>query len=162
MDYSKKILDFNNVIGLDEVKNNLKEYVVMQIKYPQLKEKDLYKDGLYYASHLELEKSYLAKVVEYEIPKKQNNLVLITLDKFLNKSLEERINLLNELFQLARNNIPSVVFIDDMDSILKYKKEEKEDIKNLQRNFLEILEIHLLTKIIPGLQFLVQRISYGI
>ena len=55
MDYSKKILDFNNVIGLDEVKNNLKEYVVMQIKYPQLKEKDLYKDGLYYAAHLELE-----------------------------------------------------------------------------------------------------------
>ena len=127
-----------------------------------MKEKDLYKDGLYYASHLELEKSYLAKVVEYEIPKKQNNLVLITLDKFLNKSLEERINLLNELFQLARNNIPSVVFIDDMDSILKYKKEEKEDIKNLQRNFLEILEMHLLTKIIRGLQFLVQRISHGI
>ena len=69
---------------------------------------------------------------------------------------------MNELFQLARNNKPSVVFIDDMDSILKYKKEEKEDIKNLQRNFLEILEMHLLTKIIPGLQFLVQRISHGI
>ena len=69
---------------------------------------------------------------------------------------------MNELFQLARNNKPSVVFIYDMDCILKYKKEEKEDIKNLQRNFLEILEIHLLTKIIPGLQFLVQRISHGI
>ena len=108
------------------------------------------------------DKSYLAKAVEYEIPKKQNNFVSITLDKFLNKSLEERINLLNELFQLARNNKPFVVFIDDMDSILKYRKEEKEDIKNLQRNFLEILEMHLLTKIIPGLQFLVQRISHGI
>ena len=111
-----------------------------------MKEKDLYKDGLYYASHLELEKSYLAKVVEYEIPKKQNNLVLITLDKFLNKSLEERINLLNELFQLARNNIPSVVFIDDMDSILKYKKEEKEDIKKFTDEFSRNMEMHLLIR----------------
>ena len=112
MDYSKKILDFNNVIGLDEAKNYLKEYVIMQIKYPQLYEgkRSLQKWHLLWP-HLELEKSYLAKAVEYELPKKQNNFVPITLDKFLNKSLEERINLLNELFQLARNKILEVHFL---------------------------------------------------
>ena len=69
---------------------------------------------------------------------------------------------MNELFQLARNNKPSVVFIDDMDSILKYKKEEKEDIKKFTDEFFRNMEMHLLTKIIRGLQFLVQRISHGI
>ncbi len=69
---------------------------------------------------------------------------------------------MNELFQLARNNKPSVVFIDDMDSILKYKKEEKEDIKKFTDEFFRNMEMHLLTKIIRGLQFLVQQISHGI
>ena len=66
---------------------------------------------------------------------------------------------MNELFQLARNNKPSVIFIDDMDSILKYKKEEKEDIKKFTDEFSRNMEMHLL---IRGLQFLVQRISHGI
>lgn len=136
MDNSQKIIDFNNVVGLDEAKNWLKEYVIMPIKYPQLYEGKRIPEvwRLLYGPP-GTGKSYLAKAVESELPKKKNNFVPITLDKFLNKSLEERINLLNELFQLARNNKPSLVFIDDMDSILKYKKEEKEDINKFMEEF---------------------------
>jgi len=136
MDYSKTIIDFNSVIGLDNAKNILKEYVILPVKYPQLFEgkRSLEKWTLLYGPP-GTGKSYLANAVKSELPKKENNFIQITLDKFLNKSLEERINKLNELFQLARNNKPSAVFIDDMDSILNYKKEEKEDIKRFMEEF---------------------------
>lgn len=84
----------------------------MLIKYPQLYEgkRSLQKWTLL-CDPSGTGKSYLAKAVESELPKKQNNFVSITLDKFLNKSLKERINLLNELFQLARNKILEVHFL---------------------------------------------------
>ncbi len=138
MDYSKKDIDFNNVIGLDEAKNYLKEYVILPIEYPQLyKGKRCIEKWTLLYGPPGTGKSYLANAVKSELPKKQNNFVSITLDKFINKSLEERINLLNELFQLARNNKPSVVFIDDMDSFLKYKKEEKEEINKFMNDFFD-------------------------
>ena len=70
MDYSKKILDFNNVIGLDEAKNYLKEYVIMQIKYPQLYEgkRSLQRWPLL-CGPSGTGKSYLSKAEEYELPK---------------------------------------------------------------------------------------------
>lgn len=138
MDSKEKIIDFKNVIGLEEAKTKLKENIILPVEYPILYEGNRApgKWTLLYGPP-GAGKSYLATAVETELIslKKQNNFFPITFDKFLNKSLEERIKILNELFQQARNNKPSAVFIDEMDSILKYKKEEKEDNKKFLDEF---------------------------
>ena len=133
----KKIIDFNNIIGLEEAKNRLKEYAILPVEYPQLFEGKRYlKTWTLLCGPSGTGKTYLAKAVESELnSKKINSFVSVTLDKFINKSLEERINILNDLFQQARNNKPAAVFIDDMDSILNYKKEEKEDTKKFLEEF---------------------------
>ena len=59
----------------------------MQIKYPQIYEgkRSLQRWPLL-CGPSGTDKSYLSEAVECELPKKQNNFVPITLDKFLNKS----------------------------------------------------------------------------
>ena len=133
----KKIIDFDNIIGLDEAKNCLKEYAILPVEYPQLFEGKRYLQvWTLLCGPSGTGKTYLSKAVESELnSKKKNSFVSVTLDKFINKSLEERINILNELFQQARNNKPSAVFIDNIDSILNYKNEEKEDTKNFMEEF---------------------------
>ena len=159
----KKIIDFDNIIGLDEAKNCLKEYAILPVEYPQLFEGKRYLQvWTLLCGPSGTGKTYLSKAVESELnSKKKNSFVSVTLDKFINKSLEERINILNELFQQARNNKPSAVFIDNIDSILNYKKEEKEDTKNLWKNFTEIFLMQVPIKIILTLQFLEQLINLG-
>ncbi|XP_072013912.1 LOW QUALITY PROTEIN: vacuolar protein sorting-associated protein 4-like [Amphiura filiformis] len=132
----KPNVKWSDVAGLEGAKEALKEAVIMPIKFPQLftgKRKPW--RGILLYGPPGTGKSYLAKAVATEA----NNSCFLSVSSadLVSKWLGESEKLVKNLFEIARENRPSIIFIDEVDSLCGSRSEnESESARRIKTEFL--------------------------
>ncbi|KAF8072928.1 SKD1 [Scenedesmus sp. PABB004] len=111
----KPNVKWDDVAGLEGAKEALKEAVILPVKFPQFftgKRKPW--SGILMYGPPGTGKSYLAKAVATEA---DSTFFSISSSDLVSKWLGESEKLVSELFRLARENAPSIIFIDEVDSL---------------------------------------------
>eukprot|EP00195_Chlamydomonas_chlamydogama_P002960 CAMPEP_0202920906 /NCGR_PEP_ID=MMETSP1392-20130828/77102_1 /ASSEMBLY_ACC=CAM_ASM_000868 /TAXON_ID=225041 /ORGANISM="Chlamydomonas chlamydogama, Strain SAG 11-48b" /LENGTH=434 /DNA_ID=CAMNT_0049614425 /DNA_START=1177 /DNA_END=2481 /DNA_ORIENTATION=- len=111
----KPNVKWDDVAGLEGAKEALKEAVILPVKFPQFftgKRKPW--SGILLYGPPGTGKSYLAKAVATEA---DSTFFSISSQDLVSKWLGESEKLVSQLFSLARENSPSIIFIDEVDSL---------------------------------------------
>ena len=128
-------VSWDDVAGLENAKQALKEAVILPIQYPQLFEgkRQPWKGILLYGPP-GTGKSYLAKAAATET---KGRFFSVSAANIVSKYMGESERLIKALFELARKNKPAVIFIDEIDSVLSARSEgENEATRRLKTEFL--------------------------
>ena len=128
-------VSWDDVAGLENAKQALKEAVILPIQYPQLFEgkRQPWKGILLYGPP-GTGKSYLAKAAATET---KGRFFSVSAANIVSKFMGESERLIKALFELARKNKPAVIFIDEIDSVLSARSEgENEATRRLKTEFL--------------------------
>jgi vacuolar protein-sorting-associated protein 4 len=106
---------WEDVAGLDSAKDALKEAVILPVKFPQFftGKRKAWSGFLLYGPP-GTGKSYLAKAVATEA---DSTFFAISSSDLVSKWMGESEKLVNNLFQMARENAPSIIFIDEIDAL---------------------------------------------
>ena len=123
-------VSWDDVAGLENAKQALKEAVILPIQYPQLFEgkRQPWKGILLYGPP-GTGKSYLAKA--------KGRFFSVSAANIVSKFMGESERLIKALFELARKNKPAVIFIDEIDSVLSARTDgENEATRRLKTEFL--------------------------
>lgn len=132
----KPDIKWTDVAGLEQAKDSLKEAVIMPIKFPQLfKGKRTPWRGILLFGPPGTGKSYLAKAVATEA--NNSTFLSVSSSDLVSKWLGESEKLVKALFQLARENKPAIIFIDEVDSLCGSRSEnESEAARRIKTEFL--------------------------
>lgn len=132
----KPNVSWTDVAGLDAAKESLKETVILPIKFPQLfKGKRKPWRGILLFGPPGTGKSYLAKAVATEA--NNSTFLSISSSDLVSKWLGESEKLVKALFQMARDNKPAIIFIDEVDSLCGSRSEnESEAARRIKTEFL--------------------------
>lgn len=127
---------WDDVAGLEQAKESLKEAVIMPIKFPQLFQgKRTPWRGILLFGPPGTGKSYLAKAVATEAD--NSTFLSVSSSDLVSKWLGESEKLVKALFQLARDNKPAIIFIDEVDSLCGSRSEnESEAARRIKTEFL--------------------------
>ena len=128
-------VSWDDVAGLENAKQALKEAVILPIQYPQLFEgkRQPWKGILLYGPP-GTGKSYLAKAAATET---KGRFFSVSAANIVSKWMGESERLIKALFELARKNKPAVIFIDEIDSVLSARSEGENDAtRRLKTEFL--------------------------
>ncbi len=119
---------WNDVGGLNEVKNELKEAVELPLKNPEAFEKMGIRPmrGVMMVGAPGTGKTLLAKAVATE---REANFISIKGPEILSKFVGESEKTLREIFRKARQAAPCIIFIDEIDSIAR----SRDDYDNTSR-----------------------------
>jgi vacuolar protein-sorting-associated protein 4 len=132
----KPNVQWNDVAGLEAAKESLKEAVILPIKFPHLftgKRKPW--RGILLYGPPGTGKSYLAKAVATEA--NNSTFFSVSSSDLLSKWLGESEKLVKNLFELARTNKPSIIFIDEVDSLCGARSDnESESARRVKTEFL--------------------------
>jgi len=127
---------WSDVAGLEGAKEALKEAVILPIKFPQLftgKRKPW--RGILLFGPPGTGKSYLAKAVATEA--NNSKFISVSSSNLVSKWLGESEKLVKNLFELARTNKPSIIFIDEIDSLCSSRSDnESESARRIKTEFL--------------------------
>ncbi|GAX73177.1 hypothetical protein CEUSTIGMA_g630.t1 [Chlamydomonas eustigma] len=117
----KPNVKWDDVAGLEGAKEALKEAVILPVKFPQFftgKRKPW--SGILLYGPPGTGKSYLAKAVATEA---DSTFFSISSQDLVSKWLGESEKLVSQLFALARESAPSIIFIDEVDSLCSARGE---------------------------------------
>lgn len=127
---------WSDVAGLENAKNSLNEAVILPIRFPSLFTGDRkpWKGILLYGPP-GTGKSFLAKAVATEA--NQSNFFAVSSSDLVSKWLGESEKLVRSLFELARKKAPSIIFIDEVDSLCSSRSDsESESARRIKTEFL--------------------------
>ena len=126
---------WDDVAGLEAAKDALKEAVILPVKFPQFftgKRKPW--SGILLYGPPGTGKSYLAKAVATEA---DSTFFSISSSDLVSKWLGESEKLVNQLFTMARDNSPAIVFIDEIDALCSARGDnESEAARRIKTEFL--------------------------
>jgi len=132
----KPNVQWSDVAGLENAKESLKEAVILPIKFPQLftgKRKPW--RGILLYGPPGTGKSFLAKAVATEA--NNSTFFSVSSSDLLSKWLGESEKLVRNLFELARTHKPSIIFIDEVDSLCSARSDnESESARRVKTEFL--------------------------
>ncbi|RCH78595.1 Vacuolar protein sorting-associated protein 4, partial [Rhizopus stolonifer] len=131
----KPNVKWDDVAGLEGAKEALKEAVILPIKFPHLftGQRKPWRGILLYGPS-GTGKSFLAKAVATEA---NSTFFSVSSSDLVSKWLGESERLVKQLFQMARENKPSIVFIDEIDSLCSTRGEgESEAARRIKTEFL--------------------------
>jgi len=131
----KPNVKWDDVAGLEGAKEALKEAVILPIKFPQLftGKRKPWKGILLYGPP-GTGKSYLAKAVATEA---NSTFFSISSSDLVSKWMGESERLVKQLFEMARENKPSIIFIDEVDSLCGSRSDtESESARRIKTEFL--------------------------
>jgi len=131
----KPNVKWDDVAGLYGAKEALKEAVILPIKFPQLftDKRKPWKGILLYGPP-GTGKSYLAKAIATEA---DSTFLSVSSADLVSKWLGESEKLVRNLFDMARENKPSIIFIDEIDSLCGSRSDsESESAKRIKTEFL--------------------------
>jgi len=128
-------IKFNHVKGLEDIKQALFETIIMPTSRP-----DIFTGirapprGLLFFGPPGNGKTMIAKAVATEC---KSTFFSISASSLVSKYVGDSEKLIKALFALARDRAPSIIFIDEIDAILKIRKEnEQESTRRLKTEFL--------------------------
>ncbi|KAJ3109572.1 Vacuolar protein sorting-associated protein 4 [Physocladia obscura] len=126
---------WDDIAGLEGAKEALKEAVILPIKYPHLfTGKRVPWRGILLYGPPGTGKSYLAKAVATEA---KATFFSVTAADLVSKWMGESERLVKQLFVLAREAKPSIIFIDEVDSLAGTRGEgESEASRRIKTQFL--------------------------
>ena len=131
----KPNVKWEDVAGLEQAKESLKEAVILPTKFPQLftGTRKPWKGILLYGPP-GTGKSYLAKALATEA---DSTFMSLSSSDLVSKWQGESERLVKAAFQLAREKKPSIVFIDEIDSLCTSRAEgESEASRRIKTEFL--------------------------
>lgn len=126
---------WDDIAGLEGAKEALKEAVILPIKFPHLftGQRTPWKGILLYGPP-GTGKSYLAKAVATEA---QSCFISISSADLVSKWMGESERLVKNLFEMARQNKPAIIFIDEIDSLCGQRGDgESEAARRIKTEFL--------------------------
>ncbi|GFR02938.1 vacuolar protein sorting-associated protein 4B [Trichonephila clavata] len=132
----KPNVKWSDVAGLEGAKEALKEAVILPIKFPHLftGKRKPWKGILLYGPP-GTGKSYLAKAVATEA--NNSTFFSISSSDLVSKYLGESEKLVKNLFEMGRQHKPSIIFIDEIDSLCSSRSDtESESARRIKTEFL--------------------------
>ncbi|GFT20556.1 vacuolar protein sorting-associated protein 4B [Nephila pilipes] len=132
----KPNVKWSDVAGLEGAKEALKEAVILPIKFPHLftGRRKPWKGILLYGPP-GTGKSYLAKAVATEAS--NSTFFSVSSSDLVSKWLGESEKLVKNLFEMGRQHKPSIIFIDEIDSLCSTRSDqESESARRIKTEFL--------------------------
>ena len=121
----KPNVQWSDIAGLETAKESLKEAVILPVKFPHLfKGKRKPTTGILLYGPPGTGKSYLAKAVATEA---QSTFFSISSSDLVSKWMGESEKLVKNLFHLAREKKPSIIFIDEIDALTSARSDNESE-----------------------------------
>jgi vacuolar protein-sorting-associated protein 4 len=126
---------WSDVAGLESAKEGLKEAVVLPIRFPQLFDENRQPwRGILLYGPPGTGKSFLAKACATEC---DGTFFSISSSDLVSKWMGESEKLIKQLFKMAREQKPSIIFIDEVDSLCGSRSEgENDSSRRIKTEFL--------------------------
>lgn len=120
----KPNVKWNDVAGLEMAKQSLQEAVILPVKFPQFftGKRRPWRAFLLYGPP-GTGKSYLAKAVATEA---DSTFFSVSSSDLVSKWMGESEKLVSNLFEMARESAPSIIFVDEIDSLCGQRGEGNE------------------------------------
>ena len=118
---------FNDIIGMNQVKEYLKRTIVYQIKYPEQYRKmgaEL-NAGIIFYGPPGTGKTLLARAVAHEVG---GRMLVVRLPDVINKYAGDSEKNIQRIFSEAKKKKPSIVFIDEIDGIGQKRENADNDV----------------------------------
>ena len=131
----KPNVKWDDVAGLEGAKEALKEAVILPLKFPQLftGKRTPWRGILLYGPP-GTGKSYLAKAVATEA---NSTFFSVSASDLVSKWQGESEKLVRSLFEMARQNKPSIIFVDEIDSMCSSRGEgDNDSTRRIKTEFL--------------------------